>query len=183
MHVFHVEVTFGRTRQPKDYESARCEVSYHAALDEGEDHAAATERLVDDASGVVYRRLGMKVPAVSKAGTPEEEDAEAEKSSQKAPPAEKKAAAPKKGGKKAAAPKKDGGSEEGAPAPEPEKDANLAAGQVSDADLQKACMAAAKKVGSDRVKEAVREFGVARVAEVPAEDRPKLVAQLEEMAQ
>lgn len=62
MHVHSVWVSYTRSKQPKEYESAEPSVRFAAELDLGEDHVAVARRLMIDATGTVYSALGLSTP-------------------------------------------------------------------------------------------------------------------------
>lgn len=59
MFVHTVEVTFKRSRQPADYETAAAEISLKATLAEGEAYVAVVHELLDQAAIAAYTRLAM----------------------------------------------------------------------------------------------------------------------------
>lgn len=189
MYVHTVTVSFERSRQPRDYETARAQVSYTASLDEGEDHEKATATLIDGARGVVYERLGLKVPASTETQTTEKPKADTEekpakkaapKKSPKAKKAEEKPAEPEEDKSEASGDDKSKASDdETLPGFEDDGAGDSAEDPITDAELQRAASGAAKRVGAEKVKELIREFGVARSAEIPAEKRTAFVDRLD----
>jgi len=63
MHVYEISVTFGRKRQPKDYESANTELGAKVAFDEGEDWRSGTQDVLTTIQRTVYEALGLQAAA------------------------------------------------------------------------------------------------------------------------
>lgn len=68
-------------------------------------------------------------------------------------------------------------------AAEPEKKPEPKNEDIGDAELQQAAGTAARTYGKDKVKEAMSEFGVARLGELPKEKRADFVAALEKLGE
>ena len=62
--VYGIEVTFGRSRQPKDYETARADVTLNAEVDDGEDFKKVLTDLLATAAGTVYGAVGLSALAL-----------------------------------------------------------------------------------------------------------------------
>lgn len=182
-HITNVNARYLRRMQPAQYEAAEAELSVNLALDEGEEPNG--EVLLAALVVHCHKVLGLKVSAhvvahfVERPVGPEvaaaAQAAEAKKrASQKTPePEAPKAADPfPTAAPTAPAPAEPSGTpaEPAAPAP-----------TITNAELQTAAGQAAQRVGRDKVKALIGEYGVKTLNDLPQELRAEFVAWLKEL--
>jgi outer membrane biosynthesis protein TonB len=178
MQVFEATISFARSRQPREYENARAEISYKVQIEDGEDFQACTAQVLGAAQSTVYEALGMQAQAKRVETTPATQPApKQEKAPDKPAPKKEEPAQP------SAADMSDVADEEPAKEPEPElpeADTSEVA-EVSDRDLTSAASKASKNHGAQKVKDLMKEFGVARLGELSQDKRPDFVSRLENL--
>lgn len=186
MQVFECSVSFKRTRQPRDYETAVAEVAYKAALDENDDHQEVTQTLLADASVAVYETLGLQEAADRIRASGSEGSGATEKKGRGRPKGSKNK--PKDDDSTPALepePEKEPEKTEKEPEKKPDDDLGLGdpdgdKDEVSDSELQQAASKAAQsKLGSAGVKLLLKEFGVSRLGELPKEKRREFLDRLD----
>ena len=153
MNITSITARFKRSRQPAPYETAEAEVDLVATLDEGESAEGKAESLLDQCAAAVYARLGMADPKIDEK------------------PKVEKPATGRGRPKKAEAPKKSAADID-------DVDETPTSDQITDKDIQDACASQARVVGAAAVKALFTDFGVARSAEIPQDQRAKFLEDL-----
>jgi outer membrane biosynthesis protein TonB len=201
-------VTYSKTKQPRDYESEKCEIGVVAGI-EDEDYTASIATLVEQTRAAVYHSLGLSAPAqttVEKVSTshknylpqPEIEPGVAfprpgrQRRPQKAEPEPEPAPAPANTSKPEPVP---------APEPEPvvepepetvaepepvaeewEETAPAPVAEITDKELTAKAAAVSRKVGAPKVRDLLNQWKAARLGEIPKDKRGEFVAELEKLA-
>lgn len=189
--VFGVEVTFGRSRQPKDYESVRAEVTLRAEVDDGEEFTTVLTDLLAQAAGTVYGAVGLTALAVKQVPVGETPPAqegdpvvEATTEEPAKPKRKRRTKAQMAADKLAAEATGEGPAADEAfdPTADPVADAAPAAPtEITDKDLMDAASTLSRKEnGVTKAKKIIQEFGVARLGEIVNQDtRREIVARFE----
>ena len=180
--VFGVEVTFGRSRQPKDYESVRAEVTLRAEVDDGEEFTTVLTDLLAQAAGTVYGAVGLTALAVKQVPVGEtppaqEGDPVVEATTEEpAKPKRKRRTKAQMAADKLAAEATGEG-----PAADEAFDPTAAPTEITDKDLMDAASTLSRKEnGVTKAKKIIQEFGVARLGEIVNQDtRREIVARFE----
>jgi hypothetical protein len=74
MPVTNGTVEYSRMVRPADFEHQTFKVSYSFVVNEGEDHAAVTAEIADEAVAIVHGRLGLAAKAPAKAPVQETQE-------------------------------------------------------------------------------------------------------------
>lgn len=173
--VYEVTARFRRQTQPVQYQAAEAELVVKAQFSEQEYQNGDSAKLLSEVQSTVLASLGLAVEATAPvnqgsgtaAGGGETQPKKVTRQTKvktEEKPAETTSAA-------AAADMGDG-----APAAKPP----VQPAGVSDEDLQKTCSAATQRLGSAaRVKELMKEFGVARLGELSQEKRADFIKKVD----
>ena len=175
--IYEITARFRRQTQPVQYQAAESELVVKAQLSEAEYQAGDAAKLLHETKTTVLTSLGLAVEATAPTGAASSTAAGAAAGGGEAQP--KKVERAKKAEKPATTEVKepatssaaDMSSMDGAATPQASKPEG-----VSDEDLQKTASAASQRCGSAaKVKALMKEYGVARLGELPQEKRKAFI--------
>jgi hypothetical protein len=167
MPVTNGTVEYSRMVRPADFEHQTFKVSYSFVVNEGEDHAAVTAEIADEAVAIVHGRLGLAAKAPAKAPVQETQEPKGKARS-----------------RRGSAPETVEAQEQppaAATSPSVMDDEPAAPAEITDKQLTDALTKAkAKGANKDQLKEAITSFAP-RMTEIPQDRRAAFIGVLDSL--